>query len=140
MKLFNTIFTLLLILSTPSMASEAVKLCSKGKDLSLPKAYQGKFASSVGGAHVFTKNQYILEGLGYFNLSSCIIQGFRVITLTDSANPGSAINFTVTLNEQNDLVAISLENMEKNGDLPTFLTGENITVSIYVRLAADESK
>lgn len=103
------------VIACPAISDASVKVCESGK---LPKAYRGTYVdvSTVAGTKVeLTDSAYrFTDTGGEMQIAACLVQGFRVLTITDASNPGSVENGVLLKSESGNLVLIALNRMPTN--------------------------
>ncbi len=97
-KFSNLCFVLSMFATVAIAAVENPKaICTKGE---LPKNLQGKYLDRTtdGGTVIeLQADRYFFPALkGHFEIKSCVVQRFRIVTLTDPSNPKEIQNAVVT--------------------------------------------
>lgn len=111
----HKVLAVIAVLVFPAISTASDKVCEAGK---LPKAYRGTYidGSTAAGTKVeLTDSAYrFTDSGGEMQIASCLVQGFRVLTITDSSNPNSVENGVLLKSESGNLVLIALNRMPTN--------------------------
>lgn len=99
----------LVVFFAPQLSVAGEKICESGL---LPPAYHGSYVDSStaqGTAVELTATAYKFPDFGGgLQLASCIVQGFRILTITDQSSPDSVENGVLLQAESGSLVLIKL--------------------------------
>jgi hypothetical protein len=113
------------------------KFCESG---SLPKEYQGRYRDGASLSELaiveFQADKFLLIP-GELQITSCVIQGYRVITFTDVSAPNFVENGIVTMNEHRDLTVIFLEKKPEShwpNRIVDMLDSQSVPVRIFTRI------
>jgi hypothetical protein len=114
-KGIHKFLALIAVLVFPVISAASEKVCESGK---LPKTYRGTYldVSTVAGTKIeLTDSVYrFLDSGGEMQIAACLVQGFRVLTITDASNPDSVENGVLLKSESGNLVLIALNRMPTN--------------------------
>jgi hypothetical protein len=118
--IYKILFSLAVLV--PQIAVAGERVCPSGF---LPKSFRGAYIdqSTATGTNVeLTASSYKFKDLrGELKITSCIVQGFRILTIVDGSNPDSVDNGVLLRAESGNLVVLPLSRVPTS-DWPNRVT------------------